>query len=68
MKVDLGENKALSMLTYKQTKDGQHLGAVVYIPTEVRDGKTYYKALGVEAPITTEQRNAIITMLGGIVP
>lgn len=70
LKVDLGENKALSVLTFEQSEGKLHLGAVILVPTDYdrKTDKTYYKPLGVKAPITEEQRDQIITMLGGTPP
>lgn len=64
--VDLGENKALSALTYEVQGDGNEiLGALFYIPTRKEGDKTFYSKLGVKTPITKEQRHDIIRMLGG---
>ncbi len=66
-KVDLGENKALSVLTFEEDGAGKlHLGAVILIPTRKEGDQTFYQPLGVKAPITAEQRDQIIRMLGGI--
>lgn len=68
-KVDLGDNKALSLVTFEEDDAGQlHLGAVVLIPTRREGRQTFYQPLGVKAPITAEQRDQIILMLGGTAP
>jgi hypothetical protein len=68
-KVDLGENKALSILTFEKDEGGQlQLGAVVLIPTRKEEGKTFYQPVGVKTPITESQRAEIIIMLGGTPP
>jgi len=69
-KVDLGENKAISVLTFEDEGGKMHLGAVFLVPTEYdkKEDKTYYKPVGVKAPITAEQRDQIITLLGGTPP
>jgi len=70
-KVDLGENKTISVLSYEEEEDGKlHLGAVFLVPThyDKREDKTYYKPVGVKCPITVEQRDQIIQMLGGTPP
>lgn len=70
LKVDLGENKALSVLTFEDDDGKLQLGAVVLIPTQYdrKEDKTYYKPIGVKTPITEEQRKQIIIMLGGTPP
>ena len=66
-KVDLGEDKALSVLTFEDDGAGKlHLGAVFLIPTRKEGDQTFYQPLGVKAPITAEQREAIVRMLGGV--
>jgi hypothetical protein len=69
-KVDLGENRAISVLTFEEDGDKLHLGAVFLVPTQYdkREDKTYYKPVGVKCPITPEQRDQIIILLGGIPP
>lgn len=68
-KVDLGENKALSVVTFEQDDKGQlQLGAVILIPTRQEGDQTFYKPVGVKTPITAEQRDQIITLLGGTPP
>lgn len=68
-KVDLGEDKALSVLTYEEDSAGKlHLGAVFLIPTRKEGDQTFYQPLGVKTPITAEQRDQIIRMLGGTAP
>lgn len=65
-KVDLGEDKAFSVLTFEDDGAGKlHLGAVFLIPTRKEGDQTFYQPLGVKAPITAEQRDQIIRMLGG---
>ena len=68
-KVDLGEDKAFSVLTFEDDGAGKlHLGAVFLIPTRKEGDQTFYQPLGVKAPITAEQRDQIIQMLGGTAP
>jgi hypothetical protein len=69
-KLDLGENKTISVLTFEDDGLQLHLGAVILVPTEYdkRLDKTYYKPVGVKTPITAEQRDQIIVLLGGIPP
>ena len=63
----LGENKAISALTFENESGLLQLGALIRLPTsfDPKENKTYYKPIGVKVPITDAQRIAIIHMLGG---
>lgn len=58
---ELGENKAISLVTYEKVGDKITLGVMVMLPTryDSKENKTYYKAVGIEAPITEEQRRQL---------
>ena len=70
--VALGENKAVSLVTYEEEegKPVVTLGIMVHLPSryDPATNKTYYKAIGIEVPINREQRNELIEMLGGTTP
>jgi hypothetical protein len=63
----LGDNKAISALTFENEAGQMQLGALIRLPTsfDPKENKTYYKAIGIKVPITDAQRIAIIHMLGG---
>lgn len=66
--VFLGENKVVQRVIFKEGGLSPKFGVVVLIPTGQDQGKTYYKPLAMVCNITTEQRNAIIKLLGGTPP
>ncbi len=62
----LGENSAISALTFEDKNGKLELGAIFHIPTRQEAGKTYYKAVACKIEITHEQHDAIMKMLGGM--
>jgi hypothetical protein len=64
--VILGQNKAISALTFEAEGGKLELGAVFHIPTRQEGAKTFYKALACKIEITEAQRAEIIKMLGGV--
>lgn len=66
--VMLGQNKAISALTFETEGGKLQLGAVFHIPTRQEAGRTYYKALACKVEITEAQRGEIVAMLAADIP
>ena len=64
--VILGENKAISALTFETEGERLDIGAIFHIPVRQEGPKTFYKAIACKVQITKEQRAEIVKMLGGV--
>lgn len=60
----LGDNKVIASIGYNPTTG--ELSVVVHLPTKREGEKTYYQPVMVSTGITTDDRDAIIKVFGGV--